>query len=139
MNPLKDVKIRPIRDKVLVTDMEFGEMKTAGGLIITSDDGKAHGVKPRWGKVYAVGPEQEDVQVGQWVLVEHGRWTRGMDIIETDENGEEVKRTIRMVENKAMLLISDEKPNTAYIGTEYSNGSGVDIKPEDFVDSGRAF
>jgi co-chaperonin GroES (HSP10) len=139
MNPLKDVKIRPIRDKVLVTDMEFGEMKTAGGLIIKSDDGKAHGVKPRWGKVYAVGPEQTDVQVGQWVLVEHGRWTRGMDIIETDENGDEVKRTIRMVENKAMLIISDEKPNTAYIGAEYSNGSSVDIKPEDFVDSGRAF
>lgn len=57
------------------------------------------------GKVYAVGPEQEDVKVGQWVLVEHGRWTRGMEI----DDGDGVK-TIRKVETSSMLAVSDEPP-----------------------------
>lgn len=131
MGTLKNVTIKPIRDKVLVSDMEFGEMKTAGGLIIRSDDGKAHGVKPRWGKVYAIGPEQKDVKVGDWVLVEHGRWTRGIDLITEDEHGNEIKTTIRMVENKAMLCITDEKPNEAYIGREFTDGPAT-IRPEEF-------
>lgn len=130
MPTLKNVNIKPIRDNVLVSDMEFGEMKTKSGLIITSDDGKAHGVKPRWGKVFAVGPEQKDVEVGQWVLVEHGRWTRGIELID-EADGEEVKTIIRMVETKAMLCISDEKPNTTYIGKEFSDGP-AEIRPEEF-------
>lgn len=130
MSTLRNVKLNPIKDRVLVSDMEFGEMKTKGGLIIKSDDGKAHGVKPRWGKVYAIGPDQKDVKVGQWVLVEHGRWTRGIDLINND-NGEETTTTIRMVETKAMLCISDEKPNTSYLGKEFSDGP-ADIRPEEF-------
>jgi len=130
MSTLRNVTIKPIKDKVLISDMDFGEMKTAGGLIIQSDDGKAHGVKPRWGKVYAVGPEQKDVEVGQWVLVEHGRWTRGFDLV-NDVDREEVKTTIRMVENKAMLCISDEKPSDAYLGKEFADGP-AEIRPEEF-------
>lgn len=130
MSTLRNVTVKPIKDRVLVSDMEFGEMKTAGGLIIRSDDGKAHGVKPRWGKVYAIGPEVKDVKVGQWVLIEHGRWTRGVEIIE-DVNGEEVKTTIRMVENKSMLCVSDEKPNTSYLGKEFADGP-AEIRPEEF-------
>ena len=42
--------VRPIHGDVLVTNMHFGEMKTKGGIIIQSDDAKAHGVKPRWAK-----------------------------------------------------------------------------------------
>ena len=30
--------ITPIHDRVLVTEMEFGEQKTAGGIILPSDD-----------------------------------------------------------------------------------------------------
>lgn len=130
MPTLQNVKIKPIKDNVLVSDMEFGEMKTKSGLIIGSDDGKAHGVKPRWGKVYAVGPDQKDVAVGQWVLVEHGRWTRGFELID-DVDGEEVKTTIRMIETKAMLCISDDKPDTNYIGKEFSDGP-AEIRPEEF-------
>jgi hypothetical protein len=33
--------ITPIHDRVLVTDMEFGEQKTAGGIILPGDDGQA--------------------------------------------------------------------------------------------------
>lgn len=119
---------RAIGNRVLVTDMHFGEQKTAGGIIITSDDGKSRGVYPRWGKVYSKGPDNKDeYQVGEWILVEHGRWTRGMKI-ETDNEGE---ITIRMVEAESVLAYSTEKPDSVTIGAEYSDGP-VNISPESF-------
>ena len=74
-------KINPINDNVLVTDMYFGEQKTSGGLIITNDDGNVRGIYPRWAKVYAKGPKNNDpFKVGDWILIEHGRWTRGFNM-----------------------------------------------------------
>ena len=35
-----------IGNRVLVSHMDFGEQKTAGGLIISSDDGKTRGIYP---------------------------------------------------------------------------------------------
>ena len=109
MNVVKG-KLKPLRDNVLVTDMSFEEQKTASGIIIQSDDGKSHGVKPRWAKVWAVGPEQQDVNVNDWIYVEHGRWTRGITV---EENGKEI--TIRRVDTNAIMLKSNEKPNDVYI------------------------
>jgi co-chaperonin GroES (HSP10) len=95
-------KIVPIRDKVLVSDMNFDSQKTLSGIIIPSDNGKVRGIHPRWAKVFAVGPEQQEVKVGEWILIEHGRWTRGIDI--EDETGE---RAIRRVDPNDILLVSD--------------------------------
>ena len=106
-------KIRPILDHIIVQDMDFGEQKTKGGIIVVDDDGKLHGIKPRWGKVYAVGPKQTDVKAGDWVLVEHGRWTRGIDL-ET-EDGSTV--TVRRVESASILMSSDAKPADTYVAT----------------------
>jgi len=50
-------KPRAIGNRVLVSDMYFGEQTTASGLIISTDDGKERGIYPRWGKVYSKGPE----------------------------------------------------------------------------------
>ncbi len=114
INAWKVSALRPLKDNVIVIDMNFGEQKTAGGIILQSDNGKAHGIHPRWAKVYAVGPEQEDVRVGQWILIEHGRWTRGIKI--EDSEGEKI---IRKVEIKSMMMVSDEEPSTdAMIGRE---------------------
>jgi co-chaperonin GroES (HSP10) len=101
--------IIPLADKVLVSDMDFGIERTKSGLYIPSDNGKRQGIHPRWGKVWAIGPEQQDVQVGDWVLVEHGRWTR---TIEYNYNGETVE--LRMIDNNAILLSSSEKPSDVY-------------------------
>jgi co-chaperonin GroES (HSP10) len=68
-------KIIPLKKRVLVSNMHFGDVKTKGGVILLDDDGKADGTHPRWAKVYAVGRDQKDVHVGEWVLVAHGRWT----------------------------------------------------------------
>jgi co-chaperonin GroES (HSP10) len=103
-------KLRPLRNNVLVSDMSFEEQTTASGIVIQSDDGKSHGVKPRWARVWAVGPEQAEVKVGEWIYVEHGRWTRG---IKVEEEGKEI--VIRRVDTEAILLQADEKPNDVYI------------------------
>ena len=104
--------LRPLSDTVLISDMNFEFRTTSSGIILPSDDAKNSGIRPRWGQVYAIGPEQTDVQVGQWICVEHGRWTRGIDII--DETG--TKKTIRKVDNKDILLISDEPVNDDTMG-----------------------
>ena len=93
---------KPLRDGILVRNMDFGERKTASGLIVLSDDGKVGGIHPRWGEVIAVGNEQSDVQVGQYVMVAHGRWSRGFEL-----NGE----TVRTVDPKDVLGIQDEEPD----------------------------
>ena len=48
----------PLKDKVFVSDMEFGEEFTQSGIILQSSNGKSEGIHPRWGKVWAVGPDQ---------------------------------------------------------------------------------
>lgn len=96
-------QIRPLNDSVIVSDMVFDQRISRGGIVLLNDNGSTAGIRPRWGQVYAVGPEQQDVAVGQWVCVAHGRWTRGIDV--EDESG---KRTLRRVDPKDIMLISDE-------------------------------
>ena len=100
-------KIKPLHDRVFVTDMEFGSEKTKAGIFIPGADGKTQGIIHRWGRVWAVGEEQKTVSPGQWILVEHGRWTRTVNV--DDELGNEIE--VRMVDNDAIMLISDERPN----------------------------
>lgn len=121
------VKVRALPKDILVIDMDMGEMKTTGGIIVQSDNGKAHGVKPRWAKVYKVGSEVSDIKEGQWILIEHGRWTRKITI----DDGEGVKE-FQKVETKSIMLVTDEKPNDFYIGQEFGHGSTATIRAEDF-------
>lgn len=100
-------KVLPLGDKIFVSGMEFGEQRTASGLYIPADNAKSSGIHPRWGQVWAVGPDQNGVEVGEWILVEHGRWTRTVEY-ETD-TGEILE--LRMVDNDAILVVSDEKPS----------------------------
>jgi co-chaperonin GroES (HSP10) len=108
-----------IHDNVLITDMNFAEQFSAGGIIVSSDNGKTEGIKPRWGKVFKVGPDQSDVNVGDWILIEHGRWTRGVEV--EDTNGSIV--TVRRVETKAIIAVSDHLPTDVNLGA--SNASTV--------------
>ena len=103
--------IVPLKDKILVSEMNFESQRTKSGIIIPADNGKVNGIHPRWGRVWAIGPEQSDVKVGEWVLIEHGRWTRGIEHETTD--GETVE--LRMVENSAILMVSDEEPTSPVI------------------------
>ena len=102
---IRQEQIKALQDNVLVADMEFDTRLSRGGIIIPNDNGTSLGIRPRWGRVYAVGPKQKDVEVGQWIMVAHGRWTRGIDI---DDGTSEHKRTIRKIDPKDILLVSDD-------------------------------
>jgi co-chaperonin GroES (HSP10) len=99
-------KLTPLLDSVIVADMVFDERISNGGIILPNDDMKSSGIRPRWAKVYAVGPDQKDVKIGQYILIAHGRWTRGVKI--EDSEGEKV---IRKVDNNDILMVSDEMVN----------------------------
>lgn len=104
--PHKVNTIRALKDHVLVADMNFEGRQLSSGIFLLNDDMRTAGIRPRWARVYAVGPEQQDIQVGQWVLVSHGRWTRGVKI--EDAAGQEV--TIRRIDTNDVLLVSDQSP-----------------------------
>lgn len=107
-------QIKALHDHVIVSEMSFDSRITQSGLILMNDNGTTLGIRPRWGRVYAVGPRQQDIKVGQWICVAHGRWTRGLDI--EDETG---KQTIRRIDPADILLISDseEMPQDDTIST----------------------
>ncbi len=114
-------QLKPLRDAVIVSDMNFDERLSTGGIVLVKDNGKSSGIRPRWGRVYAVGPEQHAVKVGTWICVEHGRWTRGLDI--EDENG---KQTLRRVDPKDIMMESDEMPQDV----TFSDAIHVEAKPD---------
>ena len=104
INQIKSLSV--IKDHILVTEMAFKERKLSSGIVLLNDDGKTSGIRPRWAKVYAVGPEQTEIQVGQWIFVEHGRWSRG---IEVEVDSEQL--TLRRVDPKSIIFVSDEEPD----------------------------
>lgn len=102
---IKREQFHAIGEHIIVTDMKFEERITRGGIIIPQDDMKSQGIRPRWARVYALGPDYKgEIKEGNWILVSHGRWTRGIDI--EDETGD---RTIRRVDPNDILLLSEEQ------------------------------
>jgi co-chaperonin GroES (HSP10) len=104
INAIEIEEFLPLKDAVIVHDMEFGERISLGGIVIPNDDMKSSGIRPRWARIYAVGPEQKELHVGQWIYIAHGRWTRGVKI--EDDEGTQI---VRKVDNNDILLVSDEK------------------------------
>jgi len=104
--PYQINSLRALHDDVLVTDMEFTERFTQAGIFLPNDNGKGTGIRPRWGRVYAVGSKQKHVQPGQWVCVAHGRWTRGVEIEDTSG-----VHTLRKIDPADILLVSEHKPS----------------------------
>ena len=115
-----DNDITPLKKRVLVSHMHFGETKTKGGIILMDDDGTADGIHPRWAKVYAVGKDQDDVKIGQWVMVAHGRWSRAFKV-----KKEGVELEVRMIDENDILLVSDTEPEQNRKQAGYVNTGGM--------------
>tara|TARA_Y100001937_G_C7131690_1_gene337833 strand:- start:3557 stop:4000 length:444 start_codon:yes stop_codon:yes gene_type:complete len=115
-----DYDITPLKKRVLVSDMHFGETKSKGGIILVDDDGSADGIHPRWAKVYAIGKEQEDVKVGEWIMVAHGRWSRAFKV-----KKEGVELEVRMIDENDILLVSQEEPEQNRHKAGYVNTGGM--------------
>jgi len=115
-----DNDITPLKKRILVSHMQFGETKSKGGIILVDDDGSAGGIHPRWAKVYAIGNQQDDVEVGQWLMVAHGRWSRAFKI---RKDGVELE--VRMIDENDILLVSDEEPEFNSKQAGYINMGGA--------------
>jgi co-chaperonin GroES (HSP10) len=115
--------VTPLHDKVIIADMNFGDEQTESGLIIQSTNAKGTGVVPRWARVWAVGPEQQDVKVGEWILIEHARWTRTIEY----ENEDGSITELRMADLDAIMLAADEKPSGVMISVSHGAGSNVNF------------
>ena len=116
-----DNDIKPLKKRVLVSDMQFGATKSKGGIILLDDDGTEAGIHPRWAKVYAVGDQQNDVTVGQWLLVAHGRWSRALKV---KKHGQELE--VRMIDENDILLVSNEEPDFNNRQAGYINTGGME-------------
>ena len=112
--------IKPLKKRVLVSDMHFGEKRTKGGIIVLDDDGTDAGIHPRWAKVYAIGDQQDDVKVGEWVMVAHGRWSRALKI---KKDGTELE--VRMIDENDILLVSGVEPEFNRHKAGYVNTGGM--------------
>lgn len=99
------MKFRTIGDRVIGRMIDgFGEKVSAGGIITQEKDGDAKSIRPRWFEVTHVGPGNEDFAVGEYVLVEHGRWTRGFKANPTDDY------KLYMLDLEKILCASDSLP-----------------------------
>tara|TARA_B100001057_G_scaffold491080_1_gene580590 strand:+ start:3179 stop:3535 length:357 start_codon:yes stop_codon:yes gene_type:complete len=102
-------KVRPLRNKILVKSIDQGMRTSKGGIILPSadkvEDGGS-GIRPRWAEVYAVGSEIDWLQPGDYVLMEHGRWTKGVQI---EDDGEEFD--LRVADPEGILGKSDARPD----------------------------
>ena len=115
-----DHDITPLKKRVLVSKMHFGETKSKGGIILIDDDGSEGGIHPRWAEVYAIGNKQEDVKVGQWILVSHGRWSRALKV-----KKDNVELEVRMIDEDDILLVSNEEPEQNRKQAGYVNMGGA--------------
>lgn len=113
--------------KVIVHDMERGEDKTTSGIIMGNDEGKAQGLRARWCRVYATGDDITMIDVGDWILVQHGRWTRGIDIdnihmymVDWPSGVAAVSKTIDMPKYKSR--------------SQHKKSGEFEFRPEDFTE-----
>ena len=104
-SPTKVDSLKFLHDHIIVSEMHFDERISKGGIVLLDDDKKSSGIRPRWAKIYGLGPDQKDplLEIGKYILISHGRWTRGITV-ETPSG----KQTLRKVDPNDILLVSDQ-------------------------------
>ena len=100
-------KFKAIGDKVFARMVDgYGEKTSSGGIILEEKDGDAKSIRPRWFEVTHVGPEYTHLKVGEFVYVEHGRWSRGFKDPAALNKGK-----LHMLDNEKILAVSDTRPD----------------------------
>lgn len=97
--------IEPLADSVLIHNLKIGE-QTVNGIIVLTDDAVDRGIKPRWAQVHSIGANVTDIGIDEWVLIDHGRWTRGVRVINDKE-----ETIIRLIDRSDILCQSNEEPS----------------------------
>jgi co-chaperonin GroES (HSP10) len=99
--------ITPIRDNVMAKMLEpVGQERNVNGIILTERNLGEESIRPRWFEVICVGPEQTDLQAGSFVLVPHGRWSRGLDVDGTLREADK----LFLLDNESLMGTSDVNP-----------------------------
>lgn len=107
--------IEAFGDKVIVKNLEYGERQTKTGIILKNDDGKVHGIRPRWAQVHKVGENVKLLEEDQWILIEHGRWSHKFE--HKDDDGK--IHEYWLVEYKSIWGVASEKPETFIVSDSY--------------------
>lgn len=105
----KTVKALPGR--VLVSDIQRGE-RQIGKIILPNDNGKSSGIRARWAEVFDVGEGVNDLQPGDWILVNHGRWTRGVKVNPNTDS----EFTVWQVDYPDGVLAASDTPTETFAG-----------------------
>jgi co-chaperonin GroES (HSP10) len=109
MTPKTRIKadgFRPINDNVFVTELDSGPHRTAGGILLPDDNMTERGMRSRWGRVWRIGPDVTEIKPGEWVLIEHGRWTTAIEM----ELPTGTVRVWRIDWPNAVMIASDRDP-----------------------------
>ena len=101
--------VNPLPNDILVVEMNGGDKVTTGGIIVLDDNGKRRGIHPRWARVYKVGKNIDYIKPDEYILIDHGHWTYGVDIIFTKDN-KEVRHYLHKVDPKGVLLARETPP-----------------------------
>ena len=105
-NRIKADAFRPLKNNVFVTDLDRGPHQTTGGILLPDDNMSERGIHPRWGRVWCVGPDVIGIVPGEWVYIEHGRWTNEIEL----ELPSGIVRMWRVEWPEAVLLAADRDP-----------------------------
>src|ERR1044072_2138142 len=103
---IKANSLHQLKDNVFVTDLDGGPHKTNAGILIPDDNMTERGVRPRWARVWCVGPEVTEVRPGDWILIKHARWTTAIELDLPDQ----VVRIWRVGWPKSVLPAADDDP-----------------------------
>jgi hypothetical protein len=106
-------KLRALPDRILATKGDFGEHVTKSGLIIRGTNGTNAGIVPRWFQVFEIGTNVKTIKQGQWILVEHGRWTSGINV---DDDRLDKDDLVWQIDPNGILGVSDHKPDNLGLG-----------------------
>lgn len=73
-------KIECLPNTMYVEKIEYGERKTKGGLVLMKEqmDYEGRFARPRWAKVRYKAKNITNIEVGDWILINHGHWSTSM-------------------------------------------------------------
>ena len=107
---------KALKGRVLVSDIQRGE-RMWGKIILLNDDGTSNGVRDRWAQVFSVGEDITEIKAGEWILIKHGNWTRGMTV-KTDDK----EYTLWGVRYPEGVLCAADSPTETFAGEHVVQG-----------------
>jgi co-chaperonin GroES (HSP10) len=101
------MNLKPLPGKLFCVSLEIGLRTSAGGIVLTDDNvlsAGERGVRPRWFQVVNVNSKtnSDDIKIGDYVLVEHGRWSKRFSGTDIDNYS--------IVEEKSVMMVSEDPP-----------------------------